>query len=338
MSNFKDFEIEDGVLKGYYGDENNVIIPTGITAIGDYAFECIDELFSVIIPDGVKSIGDNVFQCCHELSEIIIPNSVTSIGEEAFLDCDSLTSITIPHSVTKIGSYAFDGCVSLETVYFQSEEQKEKFKDCFGKAESIVERPHCTNADSFHTACVVQEQTNEKPSKAKFTATKSEVVQSVKQEATKAAKPKMTKTTASDLNVSNKNYIIENGKLIRYKGSAATPTIPEGVIVIGTGAFDGLPNMICTDLPITTEHIETGAFRNCPKLFRVAIMETVTSIDKGAFENNADRFYIDTTAGSYAAQYGKKNGIPVETDGLFTKNAMMMKKAKAARKAAESKK
>lgn len=323
MSNFKDFEIEDGVLKGYYGDENNVIIPTGITAIGDYAFECIDELFSVIIPDGVKSIGDNVFQCCHALSEIIIPNSVTSIGEEAFLDCDSLTSITIPHSVTKIGSYAFDGCVSLETVYFQSEEQKEKFKDCFGKAHLIIEK---------------QSSVSTTPKVAKTPQTSAKLTSSSDKETTGTAEKTMKRPCSkaidiptSNLNMATKTIVIENGKLIRYAGNAATPNIPEGVTVIATGAFDGLENMICTNLPVTVQHVEKGAFRNCPNLFRVAILETLQSIEKGAFWNNSDRFYIDTTDGSYAARYGQENKITVVTDGLFAKNKTMKNKAKSAR-------
>lgn len=322
-SNFKDFEIEDGVLKGYYGDENNVIIPTGITAIGDYAFECIDELFSVIIPDGVKSIGDNVFQCCHALSEIIIPNSVTSIGEEAFLDCDTLASITIPGSVTKIGSDAFDGCNSLETVYLQSKEQKEKFKDCFGKAHLIIEK---------------QSSVSTTPKVAKTPQTSATLISSSDKETTGTAEKTMKRPCSksidiptSNLNMATKTIVIENGKLIRYAGNAATPNIPEGVTVIATGAFDRLENMICTDLPVTVQHVEKGAFRDCPNLFRVAILETLQSIEKGAFQNNSDRFYIDTTDGSYAARYGQENGIKVMTDGLFTKNAIMIKKAKAAR-------
>lgn len=33
-----DFVIEDGVLKSYKGDGGDVVIPDGVTSIGDYAF------------------------------------------------------------------------------------------------------------------------------------------------------------------------------------------------------------------------------------------------------------------------------------------------------------
>lgn len=67
-------------------------IPDGVTAIKPSAFwRAIVE--SVIIPNGVTSIGEYAFSHCLNLSSITIPDSVTSIGECAFEFCSSLTSI-----------------------------------------------------------------------------------------------------------------------------------------------------------------------------------------------------------------------------------------------------
>ena len=65
---------------------------------------------SVIIPNGVTSIGDHAFYKCTGLTSVTIGNSVTSIGKGAFCNCRGLTSVTIPSSVTKIGGSAFYGC------------------------------------------------------------------------------------------------------------------------------------------------------------------------------------------------------------------------------------
>ena len=62
---------------------------------------------SVIIESGVTSIGDSAFDGCTSLTDVTIPNSVTSIGYSAFRDCRSLTSVTIPDSLTSIGEEAF---------------------------------------------------------------------------------------------------------------------------------------------------------------------------------------------------------------------------------------
>ena len=39
-----DFIIEDGVLKEYVGEESDVVIPDGVTAIGDGVFDGCERL------------------------------------------------------------------------------------------------------------------------------------------------------------------------------------------------------------------------------------------------------------------------------------------------------
>ena len=101
-------------FRGY--DSNEIIVPNGVTSIGDNAFFGCSSLTSITIPDSVTSIGLQAFQDCTSLTSITIPDSVTSIGKNAFWGCSSLTSITIGGSVTSIGSSAFHDCSSLTSI------------------------------------------------------------------------------------------------------------------------------------------------------------------------------------------------------------------------------
>lgn len=115
-SEASDFVIENGVLVEYNGPGGDVVIPNGVTAIGDSTFAKCHTISSVTIPYGVTSIGNDAFFQCSKLAEVSIPGSVTTIGNYAFSQCWSLTSFSIPEGVSKIGDNAFSYCGALTEV------------------------------------------------------------------------------------------------------------------------------------------------------------------------------------------------------------------------------
>lgn len=121
-----DFVIEDGVLTKYTGSGGAVTIPSGVTSIGDEAFNSRDDLQSITIPSSVTSIGHSAFAHCTSLTSVTIPSSVTSIEMWTFGNCTNLQSITIPSSVTSIGTNAFFNCKSLTDVNFNGTQEQWK--------------------------------------------------------------------------------------------------------------------------------------------------------------------------------------------------------------------
>ena len=63
---------------------------------------------SVIIPDGITKVGNEAFIFNRDVTEVTIPDSVTSIGDSAFRGMH-ITGITIPAGVINIEDYAFYG-------------------------------------------------------------------------------------------------------------------------------------------------------------------------------------------------------------------------------------
>lgn len=99
----------------------DLVIPSTVTAIGDFAFAHCIGLTSVEIPNSVTSIGCSAFEYCKNIPSVNIPNSVISIDMYAFESCEKLTSVYLPASLNLIASGAFNNCLQLSSVYYNTE-------------------------------------------------------------------------------------------------------------------------------------------------------------------------------------------------------------------------
>ncbi len=93
------------------GETEGVIIPQGVTTIGNFAFyNWQSNNKPLVIPDSVTSIGVRAFyKWTSNNQPLVIPDSVTSIGEEAFSNWQANDQpLAIPESVTSIEGYAFE--------------------------------------------------------------------------------------------------------------------------------------------------------------------------------------------------------------------------------------
>ncbi len=108
--------IFENTLLRYYGKDAHVVIPEGVTAIGDLAFLDRKAITEVSIPSSVTKIGEGAFGCCESLQSIELPDSVTKIGIDTFCFCHSLQSVVLSKGLVEIPERAFAWCERLESI------------------------------------------------------------------------------------------------------------------------------------------------------------------------------------------------------------------------------
>ena len=70
----------------------------------------------VVVPDGITDIGDKALMFCNKVNAVELPDTIEGIGLCAFYGCKSLESIALPHSMVEIYEYAFEGCENLRHI------------------------------------------------------------------------------------------------------------------------------------------------------------------------------------------------------------------------------
>ena len=226
-------------------DITSVVIPNGVTTIGEGLFSGCRNLTSITIPDSVTTIGNRAFSYCNKLTSITIPDSVTTIGNRAFSYCDKLTSITIPDSVTSIGDEAFSACRGLTSITIP------------GSVTSIGDSAF-SNCATLESA-VIQDGVTIIP-KGLFSACEKLASVTIPESVTNLGE-----------NAFSNCFALES------------ITIPDGITSIGNRLFSGCRNLISITIPNGVTDIGDHAFSDCKKLNSITIPDGVTTIGEGAF-------------------------------------------------------
>ena len=124
---------KDGIYEyGWYGEDDvyhpapwteegmpavkKLVVNSGITYIGGWAFSGLEQLASVSLPDTLEYIGAAVFRDCTSLTSIVIPEGTKNLYGDAFIGCTSLRSVKLPSTLEDIGGCIFQGCTSLQDI------------------------------------------------------------------------------------------------------------------------------------------------------------------------------------------------------------------------------
>lgn len=96
-----------------------IILPDGITRVGDSAFYGCYQAKVNKLPDALTSIGAYAFYNVPywQDEDLRLPNNLTSVGTHAFTYCSGIKNLWLPASLTSIGEGAFSIIYDLENFY-----------------------------------------------------------------------------------------------------------------------------------------------------------------------------------------------------------------------------
>ena len=261
-----DFEIKDGCLVKYTGEDTEVVVPDGVTSIGNEVFSWCRSLTSVTIPNGVTNIGDMAFYKS-SLTSVTIPDSVTSIGDGAFSGCSSLKSVTIPNGVTSIGIEAFRGCDRLTRVKIPDGVTSiggGAFSGCSSLTSVRIPDSVTSIGESAFAWC-----------SSLTSVTIPDSVTSIGNDAFGWCSG-LTSVTIPD-------SVTNIGKRAFYGSGLTSVTVPAGVTSIEWGVFEGCGSLTSVTIPNSVTSIGFSAFSGCRSLTNIVIPDTVQELSHGVF-------------------------------------------------------
>ena len=261
-------------------------------------------------PKGVVRLGPWAFQEAQHLKNVELPDGLTNIGWMCFTFDESLESVTVPASVNMIGGYAFADCKNLKRITILNP------NTAFEQEGSVI-------VDSSPKAVLYGYEGSTTQAYAEKHGLKFESLGAApgKEEKTAAADNSVAADTAENQTEGKKaaagiiagaDFEIEGTTLVKYKGPGGKVTVPEGVTVLGTEAFDS-SEVTKVILPESLEKIEHHCFFGCKELKEITIPAGVTSISEGqVFAYNDKLQTIRVAEGN--SNYVSKDGVLFTAD------------------------
>ncbi|UKK70451.1 leucine-rich repeat protein [Prevotella communis] len=265
-----------------------IIIDSGVTSIGSYAFYKMKTVTSLSIPETLKKIEYNAFEGCSGLSSLTISNNNINIGNLAFYGCIGLNSLNFFNSKIVIGNSTFEGCSGLANLSISNctiSIGTRAFTGC--KSLTSMELPSGVSSigESAFLGCsglysIVIPNSVTNIGKSAF-----------------AHCSNLTKIKVDEDNMvydsrNNCNAILITSNNTLIVGSKNT-IIPNNTKTIGKSAFAGCVGITSIEIPNSVTDIEESAFAGCSDLISIKLSNGITEIKDNTFQGCTSLNHIE---------------------------------------------
>lgn len=281
-----------------------VIIKSGVTSIGNYAFYNCQELEEVVIEGDIEKIGNYAFYQCKKLKQFSLPDSVVSIGGSSFSYCNSFTSFKVSSNLEFIGNYAFNGCSSLTKIEVSSDNPYYMSENgiLFSKDKKVLVQYPAGKKDTSYTVPDGVEEiglgafesnlniTNVKLpdsvttiSRDAFNYAKNLEKINITDSVTEIGYHALRETKVFNSAPVSSGMRIYNGFLLEYTGESEKLSIPTSVKTIVNHAFSVNSSLKSITIPENCR-VNTEAFYGCSALTTVNVKNGAV-LDSGCFND-----------------------------------------------------
>ena len=312
LADAEGFVIVGGVLFNYYGSNETLTIPEGVTRIDSRAFYGNSVIREVIMPEGLKTIGRRTFYFCQKLRKTVMPDGLENIGDEAFGNCKALEKAAVPDSVKKMGYGAFLNCSHLADTegfmiiqnvlfnYYGAETEViipanvKRIDMCAfehnRKLESVIlpERLEYIGEKAFHDCPNLKdirlyEHVTTIDVDA-FSGCRSMTTLGLPEKLQTIGAGAFEDTGLTEITIPGSVEVLPYSVFARCK-ELKTLKVQEGVLVIGEASFYACDKLKTVDLPKSVRTIGNRAFGKCESLITINIPYGCVSLGRGAFED-----------------------------------------------------
>ncbi|MBR5515911.1 MAG: leucine-rich repeat domain-containing protein [Clostridia bacterium] len=232
-----------------------LVIPEGVTEIGNNIFYNCRNITSVTIPDTVTSIGEYSFYKCINITNIGLGINVKTIGKGAFQSCSALCDITFNDALEYIGSYSFSGS-SVCDIYIPA---NVSYIDLFA---FDADKMQSFNVDIYNPYYAAFDS-------ILYNKEKSELIRCYNNTLTKFVTP---------------SCVVRIGKQAFYNMKAPEKVVlSDNITEIGEWAFSNIDSLKEVKLSSNLKTLGYGAFSYCGSLEAIVIPDSLDTVREDAF-------------------------------------------------------